>query len=186
MDGIISSFNFSFTWLCQCSHVEFNELVFITYYSSKEITLIKCIIRNAYYLIVCFFILKIYVFTLSSWSSMKLFLKRRRNKNCAPQNSSEEAIQMYRMFAQFVTRFTTRKSCGKLFERNLTLTSRWIGWLTLSGLPLLAFPPPPPKHFIHGIPGAFPRLCLLFAIPSSLPPSLSCDSLSASVFFSVA
>lgn len=53
------------------------------------------------------------------------------------------------------------------------LTSRWIGWLTLSGLPLLAFPPPPPKHFIHGIPETFPRLYLLFAILASLPPSLS-------------
>lgn len=41
---------------------------------------------------------------------------------------------------------------------NHTLTSRWIGWLTLSGLPLLAFPPPPPKHFIHGIPRVFSRL----------------------------
>jgi len=107
----------------------------------------------------------------------KLFvIKSWLTKNCTSKNSSKEMIQIYRIFARFVTRFTTRKSCGKLLKRNLTLTSRWIGWLTLSGLPLLAFPPPPPKHFIHGIPGAFPRLCLLFAIPSSLLPSLSCDS----------
>lgn len=80
---------------------------------------------------------------------------------------------MYRIFAWFVPRFAARKSRGKLFKRNPTLTSRWIGWLTLSGLPLLAFPPPPPKHFIHGIPETFPRLCLLFAILASLPPPLS-------------
>jgi len=77
------------------------------------------------------------------------------------------------IFARLVITFISRESRGKLFKGNLTLTSRWIGWLTLSGLPLLAFPPPPPKHFIHGIPGAFPRVCLLFAIPYSLPSSLS-------------
>jgi len=79
----------------------------------------------------------------------------------------------FRIFARLVITFASRESRGKLFKGNLTLTSRWIGWLTLSGLPLLAFPPPPPKHFIHGIPGAFPSVCLLFAIPYSLPSSLS-------------
>lgn len=67
-------------------------------------------------------------------------------------------------------------------RETLTLTSRWIGWLTLSGLPLLAFPFPPPKHFIHGIPRAFPRLGLLFVIPSSLSLLFVFAILSPSVF----
>ena len=75
----------------------------------------------------------------------------------------------------------TREVCrrGKNQRRNHTLTSRWIGWLTLSGLPLLAFPPPPPKHFIHGIPRVFSRLSVVSCVrdsdsspPPPPPPSL--------------
>lgn len=61
-------------------------------------------------------------------------------------------------------------------EENLTLTSRWIGWLTLSGLPLLAFPPPPPKHFIHGIPRPFSRLSVALYASILLPPRSLPDS----------
>ena len=71
-------------------------------------------------------------------------------------------------------------------KANHTLTSRWIGWLTLSGLPLLAFPPPPPKHFIHGIPRVFSRLSvascsrLRFFSFLLLSFSLPCQSLARS------
>lgn len=134
----------------------------------------------------CFFILWIYIFLfyfISVWNLKKLYKKSQYKELCSEKFPTKERTWIYRIFARFVPRFAARKSRGKLFERNPTLTSRWIGWLTLSGLPLLAFPPPPPKHFIHGIPAKRFLVSACYLQFSPLFLLGFCDSSSSSVFF---